>query len=144
MNIEGRGPWRAGRRKSVNELVMHAQPESGPADTCQRDIIAGQIDPFESVALFEIAEAAALLLSISEIRIDQMRDSPIGTGSNRLRNECICRCFIPVSDHRDDVHHAGLSSVVIGRQFDETYQFLVEIGADKMLVSRNVELIWRT
>src|SRR5258708_13361918 len=115
----------------VNESVVQALREGAPTNASEGDVIAGQIDALEAVALFEVAEIAPLLFPIGEVRVHEVRNTPFGAGPDRVGDERIGWSLVPVSDHRDYVHQASLRSSLVAYELDETNQPLAKKRSDE-------------
>jgi len=51
----------------INEPVVQAKTEGGTTKTSQRDIVAGDIDFFESIVFLEVAKAVLLLFAAAKV-----------------------------------------------------------------------------
>src|SRR5580704_7569594 len=95
-------------RKTVNELPVHSHAKSEVADPRHWNVIARYIDALESVALFKVTQAVSLLVSVSKIGINQIRNMSFGARSYSLGYEGVGGRLISVLDQRNNVHESRL------------------------------------
>src|ERR1019366_4633126 len=97
-----------GLRDALYQSVMEPHAERHFAKACQRNEVARNVDPLKSISLFEIAKTVSLLLPIGVIRVNQVRDSPVGARPHRLCQERIGWGLILLLHLRQDVHESCL------------------------------------
>ena len=81
--------------------------------------------------LLEIAETVPLLPPVGELGVQEERNPPTRTRTDRLGDERIRRGFVPVPSHGHDMHQSGLSLIFVAHQLGETNQALPEERADE-------------
>src|SRR3989442_11446802 len=125
-------------RNVISEPVVQAQAESHPTSTSQGDVVPRQVDPLESVVLFEVAQAIPLLVPIGELGVHEERNPPLGAGPDRLGDESIRRSPVPVTDHRHDLHQARLNRPSSITSLTKPIGYCPRNAPRKTLLSRKV------
>src|SRR2546426_2064475 len=97
----------------------------------QRDVVARQHNPLESVMLLEVAEAVPLLLPVGDFPVQEVWYSPFGAGPDCLGDQRIRRSLVPMLDHGQDLHETRLPLSCVAYELGETNQAVAEKRADK-------------
>src|SRR6516164_8596791 len=120
-----------GFRYLIGETPVQTKSDRSPTGASQRNVVPGQIDPLEAVALFELNQCVSLFVPIAKSRINQVRDSAGSTRADCFGNQCVRWGLVPVLDQRNDVHQSRLGSSFIAYQLDETNEFFTEERPNK-------------
>jgi len=56
----------------IHESTMQSKAKRCAADERERDVIARDVDPLESVVLLEVAQAVTLFVPLGEPRVDEV------------------------------------------------------------------------
>ena len=101
----------------------------------------GYIYFLKAVVPLEISQTVGLFLPVRETCVPQVGNSSRRARPDRLGNECVGGGFVPMLDHRNDLHQPGLHLFLITYEFYETDQGVLKVGTIKILRSMKVPFI---
>jgi hypothetical protein len=107
-------------RDELSKPPMKAEFESCPTDTAQRNVVPGQVDLLKAVALLKVTHAVRLFFPVGEFGVHEVWNLPFGTGSHGLCYQRVCRGFVSLLNHGDDVQQASLRAGFVVKQLGKT------------------------
>jgi len=95
----------------------------------KRNVIPRKRETLEPVPFFELRDRAVFLFPINIFAVNQVSSPFLTTNFDGLGQQRICRAFIGVGFHRNDLHDSG--DIVHQDEFDEPNHLTLKEGADE-------------